>query len=82
MRATAREEHKQSFRTDIERMASARRGWAPLDVLKSTETKALFSGAIPQGEHTSSDARLARYLEARLVADNDIHVDLSVIMER
>lgn len=82
MRATAREGHKLSFRTDIERMTSTRRGWAPLDVLKSTETKADFSGAIPQGEHTASDIRLARYLETRLLADNDIHVDLSVIIER
>lgn len=82
MHATVQEDHKRSFRTDIERLTAGHRGWAPLDVVKSTNTKAFFRGAIPQSEHTVSDASLARYLENRLVADNDIHLDLSVTIDR
>jgi hypothetical protein len=78
MCATVREDHKRSFRTDLERVASARRGWAPLDVVKSTDTQALLHGAIAQSVHTATDASLARYLQDRLVADNDIHLDITV----
>lgn len=82
MRATVREDHKRSFRTDIERLTSGHRGWAPLDVVKSTNTHALLRGAVPESVHTATDASLARYLQDRLVADDDIHVDLTVIIER
>ena len=82
MRATVREDHKRSFRTDIERLTSGHRGWAPLDVVKSTATQALLHGAIVQSVHTASDASLARYLQDRLVADNDIHLDISVCIGR
>lgn len=82
MRATVREDHKRTFRTDIERLTSGHRGWAPLDVVKSTETHALLRGAVPESLHTASDASLARYLQDRLVDDDDIHVDLTVIIER
>lgn len=82
MRATAREDHKRTFRTDIERVASGRRGWAPLDVVKSTDSQALLHGAIAQSVHTATDAGLARYLQDRLVADNDIHLDITVSIGR
>ncbi|GAB13337.1 hypothetical protein ARGLB_037_01880 [Arthrobacter globiformis NBRC 12137] len=82
MCATVRDDHRRSFRTDLERLTSAHRGWAPLDVLKSTNTKALLRGAIPQGVHTATDAGLARYLQDRLAADTDIHLDLTVSIER
>ncbi|MGX1163624.1 hypothetical protein FBY31_4577 [Arthrobacter sp. SLBN-100] len=82
MRATVREGHKPSFRTDIERLASGHRGWAPLDVVKSTNTQALLRGAVPKSVHTASDASLARYLKDRLVTDKDIHLDLTVSIQR
>lgn len=82
MRATVRDDHKRSFRTDIERLTSAHRGWAPLDVVKSTNTQALLRGAIPNSVHTATDASLARYLQLRLAADSDIHLDLTVSIER
>ena len=82
MRATVREDHKRSFRTDIERLTSAHRGWAPLDVVASTSTKALLRGAAPKSVHTATDASLARYLQGRLAADTDIHLDLTVSIER
>ena len=82
MRATVREDHKRSFRTDIERLTSGHRGWAPLDVVKSTDTQALLHGAIAQSVHTATDASLARYLQDRLVADNDIHLDITVSIGR
>jgi hypothetical protein len=53
-----------------------------LDVVKSTNSKALLRGAIPQSAHTATDASLARYLQARLAADTDIHLDLTVSIER
>ncbi|MBT2523547.1 hypothetical protein [Arthrobacter sp. ISL-28] len=82
MCATVREDHKRSFRTDIERLTSAHRGWAPLDVLTSTGTKALLRGAVPKSVHTATDASLARYLQERLAADTDINLDLTVSIER
>ncbi|MFF2031489.1 hypothetical protein [Arthrobacter sp. NPDC058192] len=82
MCATVREDHKSTFRTDLERVASGRRGWAPLDVVKSTDTQALLQGAIAQSVHTATDASLARYLHDRLVADNDIHLDITVNIAR
>lgn len=82
MRASVREDHKRSFRTDIERLTSGHRGWAPLDMVKSTDTQALLRGAVPKSVHTATDASLARYLQDRLVADDDIHVDLTVCIER
>ncbi|BCW70997.1 hypothetical protein [Arthrobacter sp. NicSoilB8] len=82
MRATVREDHKRSFRTDIERLTGGHRGWAPLDVVKSTDTQALLRGAIAQSVHTATDASLAQYLQDRFVADNDIHLDLTVCIGR
>ncbi|MGO4807382.1 hypothetical protein AB4089_19940 [Arthrobacter sp. 2MCAF15] len=82
MHATVREEHKRSFRTDLERLTGGHRGWAPLDVVKSTDTQAVLRGAIAQSVHTATDASLARYLQHRFVADNDIHLDLAVCIGR
>lgn len=82
MCATVRDDHRRSFSTDLERLTSTHRGWAPLDVVKSTNSKALLRGAIPQGAHTASDASLAIYLQERLAADTDIHIDLTVSIER
>lgn len=82
VRATVREDHQRSFRTDIERLTSSHRGWAPLDMVKSTNTQALLRGAVPNSVHTATDASLARYLQDRLAAANDIHLDLTVCIER
>lgn len=81
MHATAREDRRPVFRTDIERLGAAHRHWAPLDVLNSTNTQAVFRGAVPKGAHTATDAGLARYLEDRL-AKEDILLDLRVTIER
>ncbi|MFF2243450.1 hypothetical protein ACFVTM_04650 [Arthrobacter sp. NPDC058130] len=82
MRATVREEHKRTFRTDLERLTGSHRGWAPLDVVKSTDTEAVLRGAIAQSVHTATDASLARHLQDSFVADNDIHLDLAVCIGR
>ena len=82
MCATVRDDHSRSFRTDLERLTSSHRGWAPLDVVKSTNTKAFLRGAVPQSDHTATDASLARYLQDRLVAEKDIHLDLVVSIQR
>ncbi|WP_091561698.1 hypothetical protein [Arthrobacter sp. ok362] len=82
MCATIRDNDGRSFRTEIERLTSSHRSWAPLDVVKSTNTKALLRGAIPQSVHTTTDAGLARYLQDRLVADKDMHLDLVVTIQR
>ena len=82
MRATVREDHKHSFRTDIERLTSSHRAWAPLDVVKSTDTQALLHGAIAQSVHTATEASLARHLQDRLVADDDISLDITVCIGR
>ncbi|MBT2556049.1 hypothetical protein [Arthrobacter sp. ISL-5] len=82
MCATVRETHVRSFRTDLERLTSSHRSWAPLDVVKSTHTTAFLRGAIPQSHHTSTDASLARYLQDRLVADKGIYLDLTVSIQR
>ena len=82
MCATVRDDHTRSFRTDLERLTSTQAGWVPLDMVKSTNSKALFRGAIPQSAHTATDASLARYLQTRLAADTDIHLDLTVSIER
>jgi len=82
IRATVREDHKRSFRTDIERLTGSDRGWSPLDVVKSTDTQALLRGAIAQSVHTATNESLARYLQNRLAADNDIHLDLTVCIGR
>lgn len=81
MRASARDDHRRTFRTDIERLTDGHLRWAPLDVLRSTDTHAVFRGAVPKGIHTATDAGLARFLEDRLAKD-DIHLDLSVTIER
>jgi hypothetical protein len=60
MCATVRDDNSRSFGTDLERLTSPHRGWAPLDVVKATNTKALLRGAITQGVHTANDASLAR----------------------
>ncbi|MGN7252964.1 hypothetical protein [Arthrobacter sp. SAFR-014] len=82
MCATVRDGHGRSFGTDLERLTSTHRGWAPLDMVKSTNSKALLRGAIRQSAHTATDASLARYLQTRLAADTDIHLDLTVSIER
>ena len=82
VRATVREDHQRSFRTDIERLTSSHRGWAPLDMVKSTNTQALLRGAVPNSVHTATDASLARYLQDRLADATDIHLDLTVCIER
>ena len=56
--------------------------WAPLDVVKSTDTQALLCGAIEQSTHTATGASLARYLQDRFVTDDDIHLDLTVSIGR
>jgi hypothetical protein len=81
MCATVRDDHARSFRTDLELLTSSR-GWASLDVVKSTNTKAFLRGAVPQSDHTATDASLARYLQDRLVSDKDIHLDLVVSIQR
>ncbi|MGF9649210.1 hypothetical protein AAIH32_14640 [Pseudarthrobacter oxydans] len=81
MRASARNDHRGTFRTDIERLSAGHRHWAPLDVLRSTNTQAVFRGAVPKGAHTATDASLARFFQDRL-ATVDIHLDLSVTIER
>jgi hypothetical protein len=81
LRASARDDHQRSFRTDIERLSAGHLRFAPLDVVKSTGTHAVFRGAVPKGAHTATDAGLARYLEDRLATD-DIHLDLRVTIER
>ncbi|MDR6508377.1 hypothetical protein [Arthrobacter oryzae] len=82
MCATVRETHEHSFRTDLERLTSSHRSWAPLDVVKSTNTKAVLRGAIPQSIHTTTDASLAHYLQDRLVTDKNIHLDLAISIQR
>jgi hypothetical protein len=82
VRATVREDPQRSFRTDIERLTSSHRGWAPLDMVKSTNTQALLRGAVPNSVHTATDASLALYLQDRLAAASDIHLDLTVCIER
>ncbi|MET4144235.1 hypothetical protein [Arthrobacter sp. UYCo732] len=81
MRASAREDDQRTFRTDIQRISAGHLRFAPLDMLRSTNTQALFRGAVPKGAHTATDAGFARYLEDRLAADN-IHLDLSVTIDR
>ena len=81
MRASVREDHRRTFRTDIERMSDGHLRWTPLDVLRSTNTQAELRGAVHKGPHTATDASLARYLEDRLAAEN-IHLDLTVTIER
>jgi hypothetical protein len=80
--ATVTEEHIRSFRTDLERLTASHRGWAPLDVVKSTNTTALLRGAIPQSIHTATDASLTSYLQERLVAEKDIQLNLIVSIQR
>ncbi|TSE17854.1 hypothetical protein B1A87_002820 [Arthrobacter sp. KBS0703] len=81
MRASARKDHQRTFRTDIQRISAGHLRFAPVDMLRSTSTQALFRGAVPTGAHTATDAHLTRYLEDRLATDG-IHLDLSVSIER
>ena len=81
MRASARMDHQRTFRTDIQRVSAGHLRFAPLDMLRSTDTQAVFRGAVPKGAHTATDDGLARYLEDRLATD-DIHLDLSVTLDR
>ncbi|NKX51807.1 hypothetical protein HER39_14780 [Arthrobacter deserti] len=81
MCATVRDGHMRSFRTGLGRLSSSHRGWAPLGVVKSTNTKAPLRGAVPQSVHTATDASLARYLQDRH-ADKDMHWDLAVSIQR
>ncbi|WP_163163711.1 hypothetical protein [Arthrobacter sp. Alg241-R88] len=81
MRASARADHRRTFRTDIERLNNGHLPRVPLDVLRSTNNQAVFRGAVPKGAHTATDESLARFLEGRLATD-DIHLDLSVTIER
>lgn len=81
MHASVRDDRRRTFRTDIERMTDGHLRSTPLDVIKSTNTQAVFRGAAPKGPHTATDAILAQYLQDRLAAEN-IHLDLSVSIER
>lgn len=81
MRASVREDHRRTFRTDIERLTDGHLPSTPLDVLRSTNTQAVFRGAVAKGPHTATDASLAQYLQDRLASEN-IHLDLNVTMER
>ena len=81
MRACVRDDHRCTFRTDIERLADGHLRSTPLDVLRSTNTQAIFRGAVPKGPHTATDASLARYLQDRLASEN-IYLDLNVTIER
>lgn len=81
LRASVRDDHRRTFRTDIERMTDGHLRSTPLDVVRSTDTQALFRGAAPKGPHTATDASLALYLRDRLAREN-IHVDLSVSIDR
>ncbi|GGH92161.1 hypothetical protein ACFFGR_04610 [Arthrobacter liuii] len=81
MHASVRDDRRRMFRTDIERMTDGHLPSTPLDVIKSTNTQAVFRGAAPKGPHTATDASLAQYLQDRLAAEN-IHLDLRVCIER
>ncbi|MDP9987589.1 hypothetical protein LFT44_09350 [Arthrobacter sp. FW306-05-C] len=81
MCASMREDHRRTFRTDIERLTDGHLRSTPLDVLRSTNTQAVFRGAVPKGPHTATDASLAQYLQDRLASEN-IHLDLNVTIER
>ncbi|MDQ0801401.1 hypothetical protein [Arthrobacter sp. SLBN-112] len=81
MSVSVRDEHRRTFRTDIERLSDGHLRWTPLDVLRSTNTQAVFRGAVQKGPHTATDASLSRYLEDRLAAEN-IHLDLFVTIDR
>jgi hypothetical protein len=81
VRASVRENHRRSFRTDIERLTDGHLRSTPLDVLRSTNTQAVFRGAVPEGPHTANDGSLAQYLQDRLASEN-IYLDLSVTIER
>lgn len=81
MRASVRDDHRRTFRTDIERLSDGHLRWTPLDMLRSTNTQAEFRGAVPKGPHTATNASLTRYLEDRLATEN-IHLDLAVTIER
>lgn len=80
MHASARDGHGRSFRTDIERMAHGHPS-APLDMIKSTNSQAVFRGAVAKGPHTATDASLAQYVQDRLAKEN-IYLDVSVSIER
>lgn len=80
LRATAREGRLEAFRTDIERLTSARGSRAPLSMVTATNTVACLRGAIAESEHTRSAASLARYLQERL-STKDIHLDISVSID-
>ena len=79
LRVTAREGRHQAFRTDIERltMDSAH---ASLSTVGSTDKTACLRGAVATGEHTASEAALARFLEDRLVTKG-IHLDITANFE-
>lgn len=81
MHASARDGHRRTFRTDIERMTDGHLRSTPLDIIRSTNTQAVFRGAAPKGPHTATDASLVQYLQDRLTSEN-IHLDLSVTIER
>lgn len=81
LHASARQDHRRTFRTDIERLTDGHLRSTPLDVLRSTNTQAVCRGAVPKGAHTATDASLAQYLQDRLASEN-IHLDLSVTIER
>ena len=81
MCASVRDDHRRTFRTDIERLTDGHLRSTPLDVLRSTNTQAVFRGAVPKGPHTATDASLAQYLQDRLAREN-IHLDLKVTIER
>jgi hypothetical protein len=81
MRASVRDTYRRTFSTDIERLTDGHLRSTPLDVIKSTNTQAVFRGAAPKGPHTATNASLVQYLQDRLAMEN-IHLDLSVSIER
>jgi len=81
LHASVRQDHRRTFRTDIERLTDGHLRSTPLDVLRSTNTEAVFRGAVPKGAHTATNASLAQYLQDRLACEN-IHLDLTVSIER
>jgi hypothetical protein len=81
MIATVRNGSGKSFRTEVEVITSTRLGCARMDVLRSTNTEAVFRGVIPESEHTVDGASLARHLEDRLASEKCICLDVVVSIE-
>lgn len=81
MTATVRDGGEESFRTEVEVIASTRLGCARMEVLRSTNIEAVFRGVIPESEHTLDNASLARLLQDRLASEKRIYLDVAVSIE-